>query len=73
MELMDKVKSQVEEIVAKYESVSGQLEMAKAKIIALEAEKSAKEQYIQSLEIKLNTRNTEMEEIAQKISMVLNR
>ena len=73
MELIDKVRSQVEEIVSKYESSTGLTELLKAKIVNLEAENSAKEQYIKSLEERLAKRDAEMEEIAQKISMALSR
>jgi len=73
MELIEKVKSQVAEMVEKYDRALTEMDMLRNKIMTLEAEKEAKEQYISMLETKMNKRETEMEEIAQKIANALNK
>ena len=73
MELIEKVKSQVADMVEKYDRALTEMDMLRNKITTLEAEKEAKEQYITMLETKMHRREAEMEEIAQKISNALNK
>jgi hypothetical protein len=73
MELIEKVKAQVAEMVEKYDRVLTEIDVLRTKVTTLEAEKEAKEQYITMLEGRMNRREVEMEEIAQKIANALNK